>query len=155
MTQPQQQPAFATNPFDFYRTHISDVVAGITGLKASDIYPRVQRSAKFDRGDCILPVPALRLKSQKPDEAAKTVSEQEKPVVEGSSLQFFFKTTALAQLVLPDILQREAKYGRNDSQQGGKSIHHFHRLIEVDFQYHIFRQSTIRLPVAKFFNSIN
>lgn len=68
-----RQPGFSTsdanaaNPFDFYRAHISDVVAGINGVNASDVFRTVQRPQRLHKDDCILTAPALRTKGKKPD----------------------------------------------------------------------------------------
>jgi hypothetical protein len=44
----------AYNPFVFYRAHISDLLAGITGLNAADVIRMVQRPQTLDKGDCTL-----------------------------------------------------------------------------------------------------
>lgn len=60
-----------TNPLDVWRVHISNVLSKISGVEASIIYPIISWTASLDKGDFSLPVPALRIKGQKPDALAK------------------------------------------------------------------------------------
>ena len=71
-------PNFATdgNPFDFYRHHIAGLLAECIHLKASNIVPAVQRSQKLDKGDCVLAVPALRIRGKTPHEVANTIKNE-------------------------------------------------------------------------------
>lgn len=55
------------NPFDLYRVHIAEVLAPITGVAAENIRPVISWTNALDKGDFILPVPALRIKGAKPD----------------------------------------------------------------------------------------
>lgn len=64
------------NPVDLYRTHLSGLLAPITGADSKVIYNAIQWTQTLDKGDCCLPVPALRVKGKKPDETAKQVVEQ-------------------------------------------------------------------------------
>ena len=63
------------NLFNWYRAHIAGGLATVTNLKAPDILSAVQRSQKLDKGDCILGVPALRIKGKKPVEIANSIRE--------------------------------------------------------------------------------
>jgi len=63
----------ALNPVDIYRAHITDLLAPITGADPKVIYPAIQWTQTLDKGDCVLPVPALRLKGKKPDDIAKNI----------------------------------------------------------------------------------
>jgi arginyl-tRNA synthetase len=69
----------------------------------------------------MLPVPALRLKSKKPDELAKEIVETfdsplfEKPTVEKTFVRFFFKVGPLATFVIPTIHKRKSEYGFNSN----------------------------------------
>ena len=63
----------ALNPVDVYRAHITDLLAPITGADPKVIYPAIQWTQTLDKGDCVLPVPALRLKGKKPDDIAKNI----------------------------------------------------------------------------------
>ncbi|KAI9809991.1 MAG: hypothetical protein M1827_006758 [Pycnora praestabilis] len=110
------------NPFDIYRSHITEILAPITGADAKVIYGALQWTQTLDKGDLILPVPALRVKGRKPNELALEWGERfsespliEKPVVNGTFLQFFFKPEGLQKIVLPSILNNKAHYGRNPS----------------------------------------
>ena len=58
------------NPFDLYRAHLSSVLAEITGVDTKIIYPALAWTASLDKGDLVLPAPALRIKGKKPDELA-------------------------------------------------------------------------------------
>jgi len=65
----------ALNPVDIYRAHITELVAPITGADPEIIYQAIQWTQTLDKGDLVLPVPALRLKGKKPDEIAKKIVE--------------------------------------------------------------------------------
>lgn len=66
----------AVNPVDVYRAHISKELASLTGLDAIEIYPRLQWTQTLDKGDLVLPVPALRIKGKKPNELAAELAEK-------------------------------------------------------------------------------
>lgn len=55
------------NPYDFYRVHISEVLAPITGVASDKIHSVIQWTNALDKGDFTLPIPALRIKGAKPD----------------------------------------------------------------------------------------
>lgn len=59
------------NPFDLYRAHLTNVLAKITGVEPSIIYPNLSWTLSLDKGDLTLAAPALRIKGKKPDELAK------------------------------------------------------------------------------------
>ncbi|KAI9831643.1 MAG: hypothetical protein M1826_003252 [Phylliscum demangeonii] len=109
-----------SNPVDVYRSHITDHLATITGVDATIIYPALQWTQTLEKGDMVLPVPALRIKGKKPAELAAEVAEKfpesplvEKPTAAGTFLQFFFKPEALSKLLLPLILRTQTRYGLN------------------------------------------
>ena len=58
------------NTVDIYRAHISSVLTEITGVDAKIIYPALQWTQTLEKGDLVLPVPALRVKGKKPNELA-------------------------------------------------------------------------------------
>jgi arginyl-tRNA synthetase len=60
-----------TNPVDIYRSHITSLLAPITGVDPAIIYPAIQWTQTLDKGDAILAVPALRVKGKKPQELAE------------------------------------------------------------------------------------
>ncbi|KAF2843251.1 arginyl-tRNA synthetase [Patellaria atrata CBS 101060] len=133
---PNTYPNF--NPVDIYRSHLTDLLAPITGVEPKIIYPVLQWTQTLDMGDIVLPVPALRLKGKKPDTLAQEFGTKfpesplvEKPLVKGTYLQFFFKPQPLARLILPSILKAGPSFGFNpklglrdpsDSSQGKKRI---------------------------------
>lgn len=59
------------NPLDLWRAHISNVLAKITGVDTAIIFPVIAWTQTLDKGDFILPVPALRIKGAKPDALAE------------------------------------------------------------------------------------
>lgn len=60
-----------TNPVDIYRSHITTLLHGVTGIDTNLIYPAVQWTQSLDKGDALLAVPALRVKGKKPGELAE------------------------------------------------------------------------------------
>ena len=66
----------AVNPVDVYRAHISKELAPLTGVDAIEIYPRLQWTQTLDKGDVVLPVPALRIKGKKPNDLAVELAEK-------------------------------------------------------------------------------
>ena len=64
------------NPIDIYREHIATLLSKITGVDAQTIYPAVVWTKALDNGDLSLPVSALKIKGEKPqDLAAKWAKE--------------------------------------------------------------------------------
>ena len=59
------------NPVDIYRSHITDLLHGVTGVDPTIIYPAIQWTQTLDKGDAILAVPALRVKGKKPGDLAQ------------------------------------------------------------------------------------
>jgi arginyl-tRNA synthetase len=64
------------NPVDIYRAHLTTILAEVTGVDASIIYPALQWTQTLDKGDLVLPVPALRVKGKKPAELAAEWAEK-------------------------------------------------------------------------------
>jgi len=58
------------NPVDIYRAHLTSILTEVTGVDTSIIYPALQWTNTLDKGDMVLPVPALRVKGKKPNELA-------------------------------------------------------------------------------------
>ncbi|KAI2607745.1 arginyl-tRNA synthetase [Hypoxylon fragiforme] len=127
------------NPFDLYRVHLAEILAPITGVASDKIYPVLSWTNTLDKGDFLLPIPALRIKGAKPDAlgaewAAKFPEDDplfEKPVTAGNFLGFFTRGGPLAQTIVPMIRQLGEDYGRNrflgmrdpkDPSQGKKRI---------------------------------
>ena len=58
------------NPVDVYRAHLTEVLTEVTGVDGAIIYPALQWTQTLEKGDLVLPVPALRVKGKKPPELA-------------------------------------------------------------------------------------
>jgi arginyl-tRNA synthetase len=58
------------NTVDIYRAHLSSILSEVTGVDAKIIYPALQWTQTLEKGDLVLPVPALRVKGKKPNELA-------------------------------------------------------------------------------------
>ncbi|KAI1926961.1 arginyl-tRNA synthetase [Ophidiomyces ophidiicola] len=108
------------NPVDKYRTHIAELLAPVVGKEAEFIYSRLQWTNTLDKGDLLLPVPALQIKGKKPNDLCTEIASNcpesdliEPPVVAGTHLQFHFRPQPLTQAVIPAILKNRATYGTN------------------------------------------
>ncbi|CCU81203.1 Putative arginyl-tRNA synthetase [Blumeria hordei DH14] len=126
------------NAVDVYRAHITSILTELTGVEASIIYPALQWTQTLDKGDLVLPIPALRIKGKKPNELASEWVDKfpesplvHKPSVNGTFLQFFFKVDKLAKILIPSINTQKESYGLNpnlglrdkeDSSKGRKRI---------------------------------
>lgn len=134
---PQAHPEI--NPLDLYRAHLSNVLAGISGVDTSIIYPAINWTTGLDKGDFVLAVPALRIKGEKPDAlATKWAGEFPeddalfgKPTTSGPFMSFFVKGGPLCNSLIPLIRNLGEEYGRNrfngmrdpkDPSQGKKRI---------------------------------
>jgi arginyl-tRNA synthetase len=58
------------NPVDIYRAHLTSLLTEVTGVDAAIIYPALQWTQTLEKGDLVLPIPALRVKGKKPDQLA-------------------------------------------------------------------------------------
>ena len=58
------------NPVDIYRAHLTSILTEVTGVDSAIIYPSLQWTQTLDKGDLVLPIPALRVKGKKPPELA-------------------------------------------------------------------------------------
>lgn len=56
------------NPVDIYRAHLTSILTEVTGVDAAVIYPALQWTQTLEKGDLVLPIPALRVKGKKPDQ---------------------------------------------------------------------------------------
>lgn len=120
---PQQLNTYPSlNPFDIYRSHITELLAKQTGIDAKIIYPTLAWTAKPENGDLQLAVPALRQKGKDlkafAEEIGKNFPESplvQPPVINGTFVGFFFKPAALTSLVIPQILKNGLSYGFNKS----------------------------------------
>lgn len=58
------------NPVDIYRAHLATTLSDICGINEAVLFPAIKWTQTLDKGDLILPVPALRVKGEKPAELA-------------------------------------------------------------------------------------
>jgi hypothetical protein len=56
------------NPVDIYRAHLTSILTEVTGVDAAVVYPALQWTQTLEKGDLVLPIPALRIKGKKPAE---------------------------------------------------------------------------------------
>ncbi|KAF2004111.1 putative Arginyl-tRNA synthetase, cytoplasmic [Amniculicola lignicola CBS 123094] len=120
-----EQPDFpecfpSLNPFDVYRIDIAQALSELSGVQPNTIYSLLQRTATLDKGDLLLPVPALRIKGEKPNVLASRWADQfpqsalvSKPTVDGPFMQFHFTPSALVKRVIPSVLQNRSRWGSN------------------------------------------
>ena len=59
------------NTVDIYRAHITSILSEITGVDSAIVYPALAWTNTLDKGDLVLPVPALRVKGKKPNDLAE------------------------------------------------------------------------------------
>lgn len=120
---PQEPNTYpALNPYDIYRSHITELLSQTSGVDRKVIYPTLAWTAKPEHGDLQLAVPALRVK-KKPDEMKAWAQELadkfpdsplvKKPIVTNTALGFFFKPEPLVSLVVPMVLKSGSGYGFN------------------------------------------
>lgn len=120
MAFPNSYPSL--NPVDIYREHIATNLAPVFGVEPSAVFSKLQWTQTQDKGDLLLPVPALQIKGKKPQQLAAEAGEKfpesdlvAKPVVAGTFLQFFFKPEPLTKTVLDSILENKKVYGSNSN----------------------------------------
>ena len=63
------------NPVDLYRAHLTEILTEVTGVDATIVYPALQWTQTREKGDLVLPVPALRLKSDPTELAEQWVAK--------------------------------------------------------------------------------
>jgi len=127
------------NPVDFYRHHIAERLAPIVARKDSELYPLLQWTQTLDKGDLMLPVPALRIKGKPPQDISKEIAQgfptDDDTLVtataNGPFVQFYFKPPSLVKRVIPLILRTTTLYGSdptpgardpNDVSKGKKKL---------------------------------
>ena len=117
MTFPNSYPIL--NPVDLYREHLSEAIASIVGLEPTAVYPKLQWTQALDKGDLMLPVPALQLKGRKPQELAAEIADKfpesplvEKPKVTGTFVSFYFKALPLSKNVIGSVLSNKPSMGQ-------------------------------------------
>ncbi|ORY59182.1 arginyl-tRNA synthetase [Pseudomassariella vexata] len=107
------------NPVDIYRSHITSILQGITGVDPKIVYSSIQWTQNSDKGDLVLAIPALRVKG-KPEELGKQWLEQwpesplvEKPIQNGNFIPFFFKHGPLRQTTITQARSHRFDFGSN------------------------------------------
>jgi arginyl-tRNA synthetase len=118
---PQEPNTYpALNPFDIYRSHITELLSSVSGVDKQIIYPTLAWTAKPEHGDLQLAVPALRQKKKDMKAFAQELADAfpesplvKKPIVTNTSIGFFFKPETLTSLVLPMVLKSKEAYGFN------------------------------------------
>ncbi|KAB2104401.1 Arginine--tRNA ligase, cytoplasmic [Alternaria gaisen] len=118
---PQEPNTYPTlNPFDIYRSHITELLSSVSGVDKQIIYPTLAWTAKPEHGDLQLAVPALRQKKKDMKAFAQELADAfpesplvKKPIVTNTSIGFFFKPETLTSLVLPMVLKSKEAYGFN------------------------------------------
>ncbi|KAI5787016.1 hypothetical protein DFH27DRAFT_574819 [Peziza echinospora] len=118
-----------TNPVDIFRCFIAEKLAAISGVSVDLIYPSLEWTNSFDKGDLLLAIPRLRIKGRVPADLAKEWAEAfpeneytQPPVHTQTFLQFFFKPKALLSYLLPNILTKKEQYGRCPDLGKGKRV---------------------------------
>ena len=118
---PQEPNTYpALNPFDIYRSHITELLSQVSGVDKHIIYPTLAWTAKPEHGDLQLAVPALRQKKKDMKAFAQELADAfpesplvKKPIVTNTSIGFFFKPETLTSLVVPMVLKSKDNYGFN------------------------------------------
>jgi len=79
---PQQPNTYPTlNPFDVYRSHITNLLAQSTGIAKDIIYKALSWTAKLEQGDLQMAVPALRQKVKDMKALAQEIGDKVCPIV--------------------------------------------------------------------------
>jgi arginyl-tRNA synthetase len=77
MDQPDLLGCFPSfNPFDVYRIDIANAIYKLSGVQPKTTFSILQRTSTLDKGDLLLPVPALRIKGEKPEMLANRCVDQ-------------------------------------------------------------------------------
>ncbi|CCE63289.1 hypothetical protein TPHA_0E01970 [Tetrapisispora phaffii CBS 4417] len=112
------------NVVDLMRNYISQELSKISGVDTKLIFEALEWTNTPERGDLLIPVPRLRIKGSNPKDLATEWAEKfpvgdyiDKVEANGPFLQFFFKPSALFNIVIPDILERGDDYGSYKMEQ--------------------------------------
>lgn len=65
-----------SNILDVYRAHLADVLSGIAGVEPAIALTAIQWTSGLEKGDFSVPVPAFRIKGEKPDVLAQQWGEK-------------------------------------------------------------------------------
>lgn len=63
------------NPTDVYRAHLTELLTEVTGVDSSILYNALQWTQTLEKGDLVLPIPALRIKGKKGPELIALAEE--------------------------------------------------------------------------------
>ncbi|ANB11171.1 arginine--tRNA ligase [Sugiyamaella lignohabitans] len=120
------------NPFDLFRSYISEELSKITGVSRDLVYPALEWTNTPDRGDLVIPIPRLRVKGTPPIELAKKWAAEfpensylKAVVANGPFIQFFFNPSVLFNLVLKDILTLNDDFGNSTIGKGKRTVVEF------------------------------
>lgn len=64
------------NPVDVLRHHISELLATVSGIESSRIFPALAWTNTLDKGDLVLAVPRLQVKGANPAHTASEWAEK-------------------------------------------------------------------------------
>ncbi|KFH43410.1 Arginine--tRNA ligase, cytoplasmic-like protein [Hapsidospora chrysogenum ATCC 11550] len=117
-TYPNAHPE--ANPLDVWRAHLSNVLSKISGVDTSIIFPVIAWTQSLDKGDFIIPVPALRIKGEKPDALAVEWASKwpeddplfKKPVPTKTFLSFFIKGAPAVKTIIKAVREQGTEYGK-------------------------------------------
>ena len=88
-TIPQEPNTYpALNPFDIYRSHITELLARSSGIDPKIIYPTLAWTMKPENGDLQLAVPALRQKKKDTAAYVKELADGVRLLLPGPHLVF-------------------------------------------------------------------
>jgi arginyl-tRNA synthetase len=120
------------NPFDLFRSYISEQLAIVSGVSRDVIFPALEWTNTLERGDLVIPIPRLRIKGTPPQQLAEEWAGKfpkgkfiKEAVAMGPFIQFFFSPSLLYNLVLKDILAAKDKYGESLVGVGQKVVVEF------------------------------
>ncbi|KXX82919.1 Arginine--tRNA ligase, cytoplasmic [Madurella mycetomatis] len=115
-TYPSANPLY--NPNDIYRSYIAAALEQLTDCDRVLLYESLQRTSTPSKGDIVLVLPRLRLKSVKPDDLGVELASKfpvlplvNPPIPLQNHLQFFYSPRILPRLILPFVSERKASYG--------------------------------------------
>lgn len=65
-----------SNPVDIFRCYVAEALSKVSGVDIDLVYPALEWTQTFDKGDLILAVPRLRIKEKKSDDLALDWAEK-------------------------------------------------------------------------------
>lgn len=120
------------NPFDLFRSYITNELSKLSGVDKSLIFPALEWTQTLDRGDLVIPVPRLRIKGGNPQELAAEWAEKiprgeflRDAVAKGPFIQFYFNPNLVYKSVIGDILARKEDFGSAEVGKGKRVLIEF------------------------------